>query len=175
MTQLEQTGSTISQTLAGLSLDPTKSPQIPDTPAGTNAPIQHLLVVFASLNVLQLFGILFMAYLDRRQKVTSADFGHGEFSRRRASNANRLTATLEDEPAEDPEFIPTTSMTPADQERPLLRPDLPHSSNPRMTRLIKRGKLFARMCALLIGFAWILFLGTAWLRLRSKKERGNDS
>lgn len=40
------------------------------------------------------------------------------------------------------------------------------------TKRIKRGELFAGLCFALIAFAWALFLGTAWLRLRSKAERG---
>ena len=36
----------------------------------------------------------------------------------------------------------------------------------------RRGILFGGVCALLVAAAWILFLVTAWFRLRSKSERG---
>jgi hypothetical protein len=36
----------------------------------------------------------------------------------------------------------------------------------------RRGMFFGGVCALLVAAAWILFLVTAWLRLRSKSERG---
>ena len=42
----------------------------------------------------------------------------------------------------------------------------------RTKREVKRGEMFAMLCGGLIAFAWILFMGTAWLRLRSKEERG---
>lgn len=42
----------------------------------------------------------------------------------------------------------------------------------RTKREVKRGEVFAIICGLWIAFAWILFMGTAWLRLRSKEERG---
>lgn len=36
----------------------------------------------------------------------------------------------------------------------------------------RRGMFFGGICALLVAAAWIIFLVTAWLRLRSKSERG---
>ena len=36
----------------------------------------------------------------------------------------------------------------------------------------RRGMFFGGVCALLVAAAWILFLVTAWFRLRSKSERG---
>ncbi|KAI0963548.1 hypothetical protein AcW1_000594 [Taiwanofungus camphoratus] len=38
---------------------------------------------------------------------------------------------------------------------------------------VRRGEIFAVASGLLICFAWVLFLGTAYLRLRSKEERGS--
>lgn len=37
---------------------------------------------------------------------------------------------------------------------------------------VRRGELFSVMCGVLIGFTWVLFMVTAWLKLRSKEERG---
>ena len=39
---------------------------------------------------------------------------------------------------------------------------------------VRRGEVFAVLCGVLIAFAWILFMGTAWLKLRSKEERGGS-
>lgn len=37
---------------------------------------------------------------------------------------------------------------------------------------VRRGELFSVMCGVLIAFAWVLFMVTAWLKLRSREERG---
>ena len=39
----------------------------------------------------------------------------------------------------------------------------------------RRGMFFGGACALLVAAAWILFIVTAWLRLRSKSERGSGA
>lgn len=43
------------------------------------------------------------------------------------------------------------------------------------TKRARRGEFFAGICAAFIVFAWVLFLVTAWLRLRSKSERGGNT
>jgi hypothetical protein len=35
------------------------------------------------------------------------------------------------------------------------------------------GEVFMYICGGLIAFSWMLFFGTAWMRLRSKGERGH--
>ena len=39
---------------------------------------------------------------------------------------------------------------------------------------IRRGRIFAYLSTVLVIFAWALFMGTAWMRLRSKSERGDS-
>lgn len=39
---------------------------------------------------------------------------------------------------------------------------------------VRRGEVFAVLSGSLIAFAWVLFMGTAWYRLRSKEERGGS-
>lgn len=39
---------------------------------------------------------------------------------------------------------------------------------------VRRGEVFALLSGTLIALAWILFMGTAWYRLRSKEERGGS-
>lgn len=47
-----------------------------------------------------------------------------------------------------------------------------HSSRVvRTKREIRRGEFFAVISGISIAFAWVLFIGVAWLRLRSKEER----
>lgn len=42
----------------------------------------------------------------------------------------------------------------------------------RTKKEVKRGELYALISAGGIAFAWVLFMGVAWVRLRSKEERG---
>ncbi|THH17007.1 hypothetical protein EW146_g3741 [Bondarzewia mesenterica] len=65
---LEQTGTTISQTLAGLMLDH-MSPD--DTPFTGDKRVQNLLSYFLTVNLAQLLGIFGLWYLDRRQRMAA--------------------------------------------------------------------------------------------------------
>ncbi|KAL6309994.1 MFS general substrate transporter [Sparassis latifolia] len=40
---------------------------------------------------------------------------------------------------------------------------------------VRRGQICSVLCGVLICFAWVLFLSTAWLRLRSKEERASTT
>jgi hypothetical protein len=84
-----------------------------------------------------------------------------------------------------------SSSTATEQSIPLLRPPSQASSNrssryltvPGLTSSsshgrvlrtkseLKRGRVFAVLCGMMIAFAWVLFMGVAYLRLRSKEER----
>lgn len=75
--KLEQTGSVIMQTLAGLALDTRRqSPpgkEIPAFPSrGSLAAIQYLLNAFMLLNVFQFLVLMTLAHLDRRRKAAVA-------------------------------------------------------------------------------------------------------
>jgi hypothetical protein len=48
-------------------------------------------------------------------------------------------------------------------------------ANPPKEKVVRRGELFAGLSAALVVFAWMLFLVTAWLKLRSKAERGGST
>ena len=65
--QLEQTGTTIFQTFAGLYLDK-HSPQQGSSPTGPNKATDKLLQLFLCLNILQFVGIVGLWTLDRRRK-----------------------------------------------------------------------------------------------------------
>jgi hypothetical protein len=62
------------------------------------------------------------------------------------------------------------SLFAADAAEPNSSPPIPPGDRPK-TNQVKRGELFAGLSAALVLFAWVLFLVTAWLRLRSKAER----
>jgi hypothetical protein len=160
ISQLEQTGSTIFQTLAGLSLDVSKQ----------DTTMQYLLNTFVALNILQFFSILAMAYLDGlRQRKTLP---------RHTGLEIRLTKSLDDRMIDG---------NLSGEERALLFESTPHSQyssastarpyvlkedNFELDRRVRRGEFFVKLCGGLIVLAWVLFLTTAWMRLRSKKERG---
>ena len=222
--QLEQTGSTIFQTLAGMALDiKTKKPAAESIASiassvsanGDVKDMQYLLNAFLLLNVFQFGAIIALAHLDRKQK-------HAEARRTSAllppiieeDDEPFLDASSPKEPAEEDEWHQQDQSSPAvhskslpgtirslrgipappagttlavDSSIPLRRsasqsssmrsryliPGTPTSGQVvRTKREVKRGEIFALLCGGLIAFAWLLFMGTAWLRLRSKEERG---
>ncbi|KAH7930998.1 MFS general substrate transporter, partial [Leucogyrophana mollusca] len=184
---LEQTGSTIFQTLAGLLLDSSghqTSPPGQGVPRITSA-IQHLLNIFVFLNALHIFSIVGLAVLDgqRRRRVSATGF--------RRDSAIDVGENSDGGRDEIPSAIgPLPSTSSAEQRKPLLpkvstlasdpsysgSESLPSPSNAEGYRRISlevwRGRIFARMCVILVCFAWVLFLSTAWLKLRSRDERG---
>ncbi|KAH9849777.1 MFS general substrate transporter [Lenzites betulinus] len=216
---LEQTGSTIFQTLAGLALD-IKSKKSAETLSpidGDDGDVQYLLNAFVILNVFEILGILGLSHLHRKQQATAA----------RRMSALLPTAVdesdeepLEPQPAKEPRTDenwqaespegnqhrrsstlgrhgPLSSSSTLEQSIPLLRGAGSRSSTVRGSRYlvdaviedepsepptqakvlrtkaeVRRGELFSVMCGVLIAFAWVLFMVTAWLKLRSKEERG---
>ncbi|EMD42034.1 hypothetical protein CERSUDRAFT_110574 [Gelatoporia subvermispora B] len=217
---LEQTGSTIFQTLAGVALDiKSKKPAAERVlPTGDDRDVQYLLNAFVILNVLQLAGIFGLARLDHKQRRAAS---------RRASafsppvlenineedmlhNANKSNVPMEDD-EEWPQDLaqssharrasllgrsPLPSTSSPEQRIPLLHA-YSEASSRRSSRYVvaasptdpsrapvhvvrtkaelRRGEIFAALCGSLILFAWVLFIATAWLRLRSKEDRGTDS
>ncbi|KAM5535449.1 hypothetical protein V8D89_010971 [Ganoderma adspersum] len=215
---LEQTGSTIFQTLAGLTLDIKKKPSGESLPINQDPDdVQYLLNAFVLFNILEILVILGLAHLDHKEKERGA---------RRASGL--LPEHLEDEDEEDSAVKPgrdgdedrwqvepsdsepvhsrrensfsraarPSSSTP-EQSIPLLgnsqgslrrsrrysiesivseiTADQPMTARvPRTKGEVRRGKVFALVSGILIASAWVLFMGTAWYRLRSKEERGGD-
>ncbi|KAJ7597060.1 major facilitator superfamily domain-containing protein [Mycena floridula] len=134
---LEQTGSTIFQTLAGLALDQGKDSK------HIQSALQHLLNIFLMLNFAQLLTIIFLTYL---QKVKD-----------RRANSRRSTSRHEQEPL-------------LSQAGPLRRYSSTVDPRTRLsdneTRETRRGEFFVASSLLLIISAWILFLATAWYRLK---------
>jgi len=140
-----------------------------------------------------------LAQLDRRRKAavafaasirgslgerTSGDFDEDE---------SRIGRHAEDEAGEGSIRLPLSAReqplpsTTSPVQRPLLVSDMERShfaedpvdptprlqgTAPHKSNQARRGELFAVLSAALIVFAWVLFLVTAWSRLRSKAERG---
>lgn len=215
--KLEQTGSTIFQTLAGIELDlgSKKSTEKHLAPIeGDKKDIQILLNGFVILNCFQLLSILALRFLDKRKKERVARRASAflppvlegdEEDSEPTSPKHPTTGTLiweQEEPSPDissgRRYSTIRSIrslhsahrrgSSAEQSIPLLRSESVSSSN-RNSRLmtdtpsngnlmgirvsgveIRRGRIFAYLSAALVVFAWALFMGTAWMRLRSKSQ-----
>ncbi|KAI1797869.1 MFS general substrate transporter [Ganoderma leucocontextum] len=183
---LEQTGSTIFQTLAGLTLDIKKNPSEKGLPINQDEDdVQYLLNAFVLFNVLEILAILGLAHLDHREK---------ERAIRRASGL--LPQSIDEQEGGEDHWQPEPSESAPTHPRgsSFSRPARPASSTPEQSipllgnshassrrgrrysiesiGEVRRGKIFAIMSGILIACAWVLFMGTAWYRLRSREERG---
>ncbi|KAF8843939.1 MFS general substrate transporter [Paxillus ammoniavirescens] len=166
---LEQTGSTIFQTLAGMWLDHAnnrlESPEREDDDA-----IDYLLYAFLFLNVLQLISLAGLGHFDKCRRgrdrhpycpedliVTSPDSASISSTQRDNSPQREQT----------PLFTHPIAIA-SDQNLAAWGP----GHNVYICSEKRRGRIYACLSALLICTAWVLFLSIAWLRLRSKEERG---
>jgi hypothetical protein len=161
-----------------------------------NAPLQYLLDAFLLLNVLHLLAVLGLSRLERKQRRS--------LSRRRNSllpdvlqpASRKGSQTLEDNEWDHEHDVDQSTST---SDRQYTRLDsrvelsvheaparyvLPPSADiseqvfddsPTARWRTRRGEFFAGLCLVAILFAWALFLGTAWFRLRSKEERGGSA
>jgi hypothetical protein len=163
--QLENTGSTIFQTLAGILLDnniPGRKSKLPKQ--NDAVAIQHLLYAFLFFNVLQLVSLRGLAYLDKCRRGRERDpYCPEDLFSTPGSDSN---ASMHDHPETSPvvERMPLLSHSGSITWDP--------ADNVYRRSEKRRGHLYAGLSAFLIFAAWVLFLGTAWLRLRSTKERG---
>ncbi|KAI5124682.1 hypothetical protein M0805_004290 [Coniferiporia weirii] len=216
---LEQTGSTIFQTFAGLFLDKVKTKAQNEGSLSELSAIQRLLGLFLFLNVCQFFAILGLWILDRKRKQQAAEAAR----RVRRSADDEVEDVLFDDDVEvdvDTEGSPRTnrrslstgrehdpvalslqrrdtssssgspvvplaggSIAPdlaEDEEQPLLddepivwhqQTEEPVAGEARTKSEHLRGEVFGILSICLIGFAWVFFIGTAFLRLRAKKDR----
>ncbi|KAG1750017.1 major facilitator superfamily domain-containing protein [Suillus paluster] len=174
---MEQTGATIFQTIAGLVLDGASPRQ---RAQGDQSTTQQLLNVFFVFNVLQLLGIIGLSHLDhrRRQAETLEEVIGDEEAEHESEEESTFTGGEGDILAS--EIGPLSSL---EQRKPLLgrrpRADSGASYFPSSCSSqgvcghseIRRGRIFACLCAMLVCSAWVLFLSTAWLRLRSRQQR----
>ncbi|KAG5648011.1 hypothetical protein DXG03_007045 [Asterophora parasitica] len=139
--QIEQAGSTIFQTVAGLALDTRKR-------TDPKSAFQNLLNTFLLLNILQFLSILGLAELHRRKE--------------RASGAQKPTLESQgsdEEPLLDPAGSSSRYTDISVGPRARAGSILTHSKEAR------RGIAFALLSLMTIALAWVLFLGTAWFKL----------
>lgn len=170
---LEQTGSTIFQTLAGLTLDAQDNDS-------TQSAMQRLLNVFFIVNVFHILTIVGLALLQRRKDLAEAE------SLRQVSE---LTSPLisPNSPTTNHGSIRLSSGINAAEVQPLLQvSNTPNGHSARslsrssssgsrirqamrdekmMIGVKRRGTIFAICSAGLILFAWVLFMGTAYTKL----------
>ncbi|KAJ3821150.1 major facilitator superfamily domain-containing protein [Lentinula raphanica] len=189
---LEQTGSTIFQTLAGLALDTHAKDPAKGHPKGTESAIQRVLNLFLVLNVLHMLTIVGLAYLQRKKDSEAEQ----EIETRR-QHSGRASVSISPNPTTTTTRTSLTSNTGfnVSEVQPLL-----HASNvdsrlyghpegdqsrltgtgSRIRRMMRnekkvmqerrRGAIFASCSLALILFAWALFMGTAYARLGLGKK-----
>ncbi|KAI9572942.1 major facilitator superfamily domain-containing protein [Boletus coccyginus] len=122
--------------------------------------IQYLLCAFLFFNVLQLASLQGLTYLDKCRRGGQ---------REPCSPEDLFFAPGSDSNASMHSHSEASDSTPMAERVPLLSQnddiawDPPHN--------VRRSH-YTSLSALLICTAWVLFLGTAWLRLRSTEERG---
>jgi len=196
--QLEQTGTTITQTLSGLWLDFEKEEQKSGSIAVISEKdgprLQWLLNGFLFVNVLHLVAIWGLGYLNgERQNAQKEAAVRREGEDEERQNTSGLASGI-DGPSSSPELSSQSSgdRTPEGDHTasPLLHPRDASSvyrsrgADPRPTQSqdttlmgattpeeVRRGKLFASLCAATVVFAWGLFLITSFIKIRSKRER----
>ena len=180
--------------------------------------VQYLLNTFVLFNILEVFAILGLAYLDHKQKERAAhrtsiisipeslDESEDEDGATKAARAEgeddwqaepSAGASAHSRRGSSFSRVSRASLSSPEQSIPLLGSGA-HASTPRGSRYfidaaapegtgdrpvkarkarrtkseVKRGEVFAVISGILIASAWVLFMGTAWYRLRSKEERG---
>lgn len=139
---LEQTGSTIFQTLAGIALDTRKDAGC----RSSDTALQHLLSILLVINALQLFSILGLAGLQRRKAQASM-----AWMQRRASQG---------------EGQPLINHPPEAHFRDMSTGSRMWVGGVVDTKQeVRRGRVFTALSVMSIACAWILFLGTAWFKL----------
>ena len=147
--QLEQTGTTLFQTLVGLLLD-TTSKNMSNSTAG-----QQALNIFLFLNCLHMLSIALLAFLQWRRGVACKDMVHEILQ----SGMNT------EQPSTVQPTIPNQSLSSEHF-------DIPLQDNPISVLERRRGQIFAVAAAVLVIAAWVLFLGTAYDRMGRKLHWG---
>lgn len=177
LSQLEQAGAVIFQTLAGLAMDKGDNKDA----RGNAASIQHLLEAWLASNVLQFLAIAGLHYLERRRRrfrhitdsAASSDNDAASLKAPRSPSLSRPRHWDVGAAVSTPEDERVAELT-----QPLLPPVTEHASEDedgKSNREIRRGEIFSGVGGGMIVFAWALFMTTAWLRLRTKAERGHSS
>ncbi|KAH6917358.1 major facilitator superfamily domain-containing protein [Coprinopsis sp. MPI-PUGE-AT-0042] len=146
---MEQTGSTLFQTSAGLFLDATKSQKLVEEETS-----QQLLNTFLVLNGLQFASILYLGHL-RRTKTRPAP---PRSLRQESTNASCLLSGGCD-----------SCELCSSETQPLLQPLVSEEGEMCSEAELRRGKWMVAACFGLFITAWCLFMTTAWFKLGTRK------
>jgi len=203
--QLEHTGTTITQTLAGLWLDSKKKKEegtglVAVLSEGNEPHLQWLLNVFLFVNVLHLGAIWGLGYLNEKKQNAQKEAGvqdqgeNEDEERQDAPGSEPGTDELLTSP-DLSSHIPSDQIPTGDY---MISPSLhlrdassvyqSYGTHPRPRRSqqdtpsmgattpaeVRRGKLFASLCAATVVFTWGLFLITSVIKIRSRRERAGD-
>jgi hypothetical protein len=152
---MEQTGSTLFQTFAGILLDSKKPGE-----SASATTFQYLLNALVAFNLLECGTILLLAYFQYRKNmvIRQSRSRHNSFA---VEIPNQETPLL----SSGDHARHRSSGSNVSTTRPLLIPET-HKSQSEL----RRGRFMAMVCATIVLFAWILFMTTAWFKLGG---RGN--
>ena len=198
--QLEYTGMTIMQTLSGLWLDSGKDKEeetgFVAVLSEKNGPrLQWLLNGFLFINALHLVAVWGLGYLNKRKQnaqkeATVQNEGEDEEQRGATSSASGI-----DESSVSPDLSPrspsdrvttddhASSLSPHPRDASPVYQSYGVHPQPRQSQQdtslmgattpaeVRRGKLFALLCAATVVFTWGLFLITSLVKIRSRRER----
>lgn len=165
-TQMEQTGSTIFQTLAGIWLDSGNEKTL------GNSVLQKLLNSFLALNVLEFCVVLLLACIQHRKNLKiNRDQSHLQSNS--SHQPSRLDASShQDQPQtltqDTPLLDPSSHLRQYTSDSNLSAFSLRHDRRKNESEN-RRGLLMSFLCAALLLAAWILFMITAWYKLGHKK------
>lgn len=146
---MEQTGSTLFQTAAGLFLDSNKSPKVTE-----NDTSQPLLNTFLALNGLQFLSILYLGHLRKSRRRPAVQRSHRQ---ERTDSSCLLSGGCEN------------CNICSSETQPLLQEEH-EEGEPCTDAELKRGWWMVVVCVVLFLSAWCLFMSTAWLKLGRNKQ-----
>lgn len=137
--------------------------------------IQYVLLTFLLLNILQILMLVVLAYLYRSRWGDDREMGMEDVAERPTPVSEGYTLVDQSEAEIDPN---SRGSSPTMEEESLFTPlavltdDQSDPPNPsHKDPEIRRARIFACACIILICFCWLLFLGTTLFQLRSKEDR----
>ena len=160
---MEQTGSTIFQTLAGLWLDSGNGKDI-----GISQ-FQKLLDSFLVLNMLEFIVLVLLVHVQHRRNARLNSV---------QSHRQRPSTSMQDEslhqarnPSQDTPLLSSSSHSRRYTSDSNLSTSVTRSDIRKDESESRRGLLMASLCGSLLFIAWVLFLTTAWHKLGHKGTR----
>lgn len=164
---MEQTGSTLFQTLSGLLLDSSKRDEKP-----SETTFQYLLNIFIVLNMLQLATIILLTYLQYRKDMTAKK--HIQSRPSSLATDHHVNSSLQishsTDASEETPLLATATITESQHLRVDDAASLTRTADSRKgSTEMRRGLFIAMVCVTLVISAWILFMVTAWYKLGQRR------